>query len=115
MMDRSDQSNFVPANIKDGALPDQIGVRKRLAQMNEIREARPADNRVPLRERGFVSGYFATNSIHLREAYRPFDACVEASDLCEKLVRNCIKTSFLLESSCEPPRDRDGGEQTSFR
>lgn len=50
IMQGRDQSNFVPADVKDGKFSDLIGVRKDLPKSGKVREAAFADNPVPARQ-----------------------------------------------------------------
>ena len=50
---RSDQSNFVAADIKDSEFSGLVGVRKDLAQLHEVQKSAFPHNPVPMRERCF--------------------------------------------------------------
>jgi len=47
---RSDQSNFVAADIKDSEFPDLVSLRKGLTQLHEIQKSAFPHNRVPARD-----------------------------------------------------------------
>jgi hypothetical protein len=53
LMDRGDESNFVACDIKHSEFPNLIGVRKKLAQLDEVRKSVLAYERIPTREGRF--------------------------------------------------------------
>jgi hypothetical protein len=53
IMDGSDESNFVAADIEDREFPDLIGVRKGLTQLHEIQKSALPHNHVPVGEGRF--------------------------------------------------------------